>query len=211
MAISNKKFQNRFLKAKVTILQTELETSQKDNIKKTEDLQINNEIRKQVEQQKDEACSKNTNLQIKCTKLEEKNQEIELKLKDNEIELTDLRRDVDSVKKELKSTTQTNIVLEKRLLKSQCDYEATKSRVIILEKGEKEFQERLREDRNFWEKQIKILKKQRLDLISGYKKQMMLLNNLKKQNLCLEQAKLIDFSEKEFTKILEWSSRDEKK
>lgn len=188
-----------------------METSQKDNIKKTEDLQINNEIRKQIEQQRDDACSKNSNLEMKCAKLEGKNQEIELKLKDNEIELTDLRKETDSVKKELKSGTQTNIILEKRLLKTQCDYETTKSRVIILEKGEKEFQERLREDRNFWEKQIKTLKKQRLDLISGYKKQMMLLNNLKKQNLCLEQAKLIDFSEKEFTKILEWSSRNDKK
>lgn len=188
-----------------------METSQKENLKKTDDLQLSNEIRKQVEQQRDEACGKNSNLQIKCTKLEEKNQEIELKLKENEIELSELRKDFDSVKKELKTTTQSNTILEKRLLKTQFDYEASKSRVIILEKGEREFQERLREDRNFWEKQIKILKKQRLDLISGYKKQMMLLNNLKKQNLCLEQAKLIDFSEKEFTKILEWSSRDDKK
>lgn len=188
-----------------------METSQKDNLKKSEDLQIINEDRKQIEQQRDDACSKNSNFQIKCTKLEEKNQEMELKLKDNEVELTHLRKDADCVKKELKSSIQTNIILEKRLLKTQCDYETTKSRVIILEKGEKEFQERLRDDRNFWEKQIKILKKQRLDLISGYKKQMMLLNNLKKQNLYLEQAKLIDFSEKEFTRILEWSSRDDKK
>lgn len=143
--------------------------------------------------------------------MNEKNQEIGLKLKDNEIELSELRKLVDSVKRDLKSTTQTNMLSEKRLLKIQCDYDTIRSRVIILEKGENEFQDRLRNDRHLWEKQVKILKKQRLDLISGYKKQMMLLNNLKKQNLCLEQSKLIDFSEREFTKILEWSSRDDGK
>lgn len=58
------------------------------------------------------------------------------------------------------------------------------------------------------DRQIKELRKQRVELITAYKKQLLLIDNLKRQNLCLEQSKLIDFAEKEFIKILDWNFKD---
>lgn len=67
-----------------------------------------------------------------------------------------------------------------------------------------ESREKTKLDHDGLEKQIKMLRKQRIDLITAYKRQLMLIDNLKRQNLCLEQAKLIDFAEKEFIKVLDW-------
>ena len=58
-----------------------------------------------------------------------------------------------------------------------------------------------------YEKQIKQLRRHRFDLLAAYKKQLLLLDNLKRQVTCLEQSKLIDFAEKEFTKILDWNKK----
>lgn len=70
-----------------------------------------------------------------------------------------------------------------------------------------ESREKTKADHDILEKQIKMLRKQRIDLITAYKKQLMLIDNLKRQNLCLEQAKLIDLAEKEFIKILDWHNK----
>jgi len=49
---------------------------------------------------------------------------------------------------------------------------------------------------------IRALKRQRADLLNAYKKQLYLLDNLKRQTTCLEQSAAIGFGEKEFNKVL---------
>lgn len=62
-----------------------------------------------------------------------------------------------------------------------------------------------REERIAFEEKIKKLRKSRMDLLKAYKQQIILIDNLKRQNVCLEKAKLLDIAEKEFLKILDWN------
>jgi hypothetical protein len=48
------------------------------------------------------------------------------------------------------------------------------------------------------------LQKQKQELIAAFKKQMQLINVLKKQRVHLEAAKLLSFTEQEFMQALDW-------
>lgn len=52
---------------------------------------------------------------------------------------------------------------------------------------------------------IKVLEKQRNDLISAFRKQMKLIDILKRQKMHIEASRLLTFTEEEFMKTLDWS------
>ncbi|XP_059612749.1 testis-expressed protein 9 [Phlebotomus argentipes] len=194
----------KFLKAKVSILQDEVDTHQKENLKNTEQIHALQESLKGVENVKDQLTSRVNALQSQQKKLEVRNEELELKLKNRDVDLGKQSRDLEMARREVKSLTQEKSTMERRLLKSQEDHEGTKQSLTGAYEREKEMRERSRLEKEGFEKQVKALRKQRLSLIGAYKQQLLLLDNLKRQIVCLEEAKMIDFAEREFTKILDW-------
>lgn len=100
--------------------------------------------------------------------------------------------------------------LETRLLKSQEDLEYLRKNFHSAKESEKNVQNILQQERTFYQNQIKFMQKQRSDLITAHKKQILLLDNLKRQNTCLEHAKLLQIGEKEFSKVLDWDRNDQK-
>ena len=54
--------------------------------------------------------------------------------------------------------------------------------------------------------QIKSLERQRSELLTAFKKQMKLIEVLKKQKVHVEAAKLLSFTEEEFVKVLDWGA-----
>lgn len=52
---------------------------------------------------------------------------------------------------------------------------------------------------------IKTLEKQRNDLISAFRKQMKLIDLLKRQKMHIEASRLLSFTEDEFMKTLDWA------
>lgn len=125
---------------------------------------------------------------------------------EKDADLASLNKEMSMLKKELKEVNRLHSVLEKRFVKSQDDLEHAKKNVTNSQECERQLRAVNHQQRNFFEEQIKILSKQRAGLISAYKKQLLLLDNFKRQNLCLEQAKLLQIAEKDFLKILDWNS-----
>lgn len=65
--------------------------------------------------------------------------------------------------------------------------------------------ESAREERITYEEKIKKLRKGRMDLLKAYKQQIILIDNLRRQNVCLEKTKALEITEKEFLKVLDWN------
>lgn len=65
--------------------------------------------------------------------------------------------------------------------------------------------ESAKEERLEYDAKIKKLRKGRLDLMKAYKQQLILIDNLRRQNVCLEKAKALEITEKEFLKVLDWN------
>lgn len=194
----------KFLKSKVTILQDEIDVSQKENLKKTEEVQSLNQKLVKLEQQRDQLNTKNNSLQAELKRSEEKIIELELKVKERDNDTIRLGKEGEVIRRDTKTMQQTIATFEKRLLSAHNENEALKVNLASAYDREREARDQVRVERDTFDKQIKHLRKQRLSLITAYKQQLLLLDNLKRQNLCLEEAKLLEFSEKEFTKILNW-------
>lgn len=65
--------------------------------------------------------------------------------------------------------------------------------------------ESAKDERLEYEEKIRRLKKSRLDLMKAYKQQIILIDNLRRQNVCLEKVKALEITEKEFLKVLDWN------
>ncbi|XP_055685652.1 testis-expressed protein 9 [Lutzomyia longipalpis] len=194
----------KFLKAKVSILQDEVDTHQKEGLKNSEQFRALQESHKSLEAVRDQLTSKVNALQGQQKKLQDRNEELELKIKNRDVELGRQSRELEMAKRDMKALAMEKGTLERKLLKSQEDHESTKQSLVSAHEREREMRERTRLEKEALEKQVKQLRKQRLNLIQAYKQQVLLLDNLKRQIVCLEEAKLIDIAEKEFLKILDW-------
>lgn len=69
------------MKAKVTILQQELDLSHKDNVKHLDELAKFNEQQKKIEAARDLSSNKVNSLKSQIEKLQQQNADVELKLK----------------------------------------------------------------------------------------------------------------------------------
>lgn len=220
----------RFLKAKVTILQQELELSHKDNAKHLDQLAKIGEQQKKIEAVRDQSSNKVNNLKTQIEKMQQQIAEAELKskvhsfcqtfywfpwpklseflLQEKDTELQSLRKECTELKSKLKQTNQSNSALESRLFKSQEDLEYVRKNYQAAKAAEKELQTTLQQERKFYENRLKSERKEYNDLIAAYKKQMLLVDNLKRQNTLLQQSKLIQIIEQDFMRCLDWPNGD---
>lgn len=124
-------------------------------------------------------------------------------------DLVHTRRLLGETRKELTQQSRTNALLERRLTKITEDLECVKKNLLSSKATAVDLQATQTKELGFAEKQLKMLAQQRDGLVAAYKRQLMLLDNLKRQNVCLQQAKLLEFVEQDFVKMLDWNQQSD--
>ncbi|XP_055610562.1 uncharacterized protein LOC129757382 [Uranotaenia lowii] len=196
----------KFLKSKVAIVQTELEAVQKQNEANVKDLNLALDRLKQMEHMKEQLLTKNAALERTVKKFEERNLEMDKMLKEKEIHVTNTAKELSAAKTEIRCLTQTNQSLEKKLFKVQEDVEGLKIKLAIANDAEKETRDASRQERLTYEKQIKQLRRQRGEVLADYKKLLLAVDHMKKQNFHMDQTRLTSDFERDYFRHLDEAS-----
>lgn len=199
----------KFLKAKVAILQNELESSVSENKEQNETIK---ELSKKLERQDLAYTSLHQNhqsLQQTVKKLEDRNTELKevIQTKDERIQI--LSKEQARVSQEWSKMKKQNQVLETRLQQLRQAHETTKAKLAEVSSAEKEIRFNKTQEKNGLEIQIKELKKERMQMLNAFKKQLLRIDQLKRQNNCFDEERLIEIAEWEYLKLLKWSNSDE--
>ncbi len=174
----------------------------------------------------------NAQLQTKLSKIEETNRKLSSQLSRLQTQMTkkdaecrynqntmdDLRSENCNLKKEVnnlrsivkgcESDSRSNEMRLKRALES---VEKFKSVIMDYKQRSEGDESSLRKIKKDYEMKLKQLKKQRDDLLVGFKKQAQLINVLKRIKVHLEASRLLDFTEQEFMKVLDWECHSDSK
>lgn len=162
----------------------------------------------------------NENKKLDCSKLKLFNQleslkETIAKLENNNadlhsqslalnIENLNLKKDVEGLKKEIKMLNHQLSNYNIRLNRSVEENEKLKNTIKFDRLEEKELRDQIRKIKEDKKQEIKYLEKQRLELHRAFKKQQLLIDNLKKQNAFMIAFEHVQLTEEDFSKLLLW-------
>ncbi|XP_030387167.1 uncharacterized protein LOC115633821 [Scaptodrosophila lebanonensis] len=197
----------KFLKAKVAILEEDHARISQSMAEHKERLEQAVEAQRRADSQRDHALNSNKQLSEQLRRAEQQTEDANRRHKEGQIESSNQQREFEQIKREVRLLKQTNTNLENRLASAQEEMEGLRQTMSKLRGEQREEKEKTRNELDIKEKRIKALKRQRADLLNAYKKQLYLIDNLKRQTTCLEQSVGIGFGEKEFNKVLDWNTK----
>ncbi|XP_050463284.1 testis-expressed protein 9 [Cataglyphis hispanica] len=115
-----------------------------------------------------------------------------------------LKKDVENLRKQINILSQESTNYDVRLNRSLENNEKLKNALKCSQIEEKELRNSIRKIQEDKRIAIKSLEKQRNELVQAFKKQILLIDNLKKQNMYLMSNGQIRLTEEDFAKLLEW-------
>ncbi|XP_011874294.1 PREDICTED: testis-expressed sequence 9 protein [Vollenhovia emeryi] len=115
-----------------------------------------------------------------------------------------LKKDLESLKKETRTLSQQSTNLDVRLNRALESNEKLRSALKCSQTDEKELRNQVRKLQDDKKLAVKNLKKQRAELVQAFKRQTLLVDNLKKQNMHLMANGQISLTKEDFAKLLEW-------
>ncbi|XP_060708889.1 testis-expressed protein 9 isoform X2 [Hemiscyllium ocellatum] len=198
--------QIRFLKAKLRVMQEELDRLAHEYNKKDDE---NNALRNQLKEIEEERnkLQKTTSIQqTQIDKYKSLADEAHRKSDGLQQQVTSLQKELDNQKRTQKQAATNHSATEVRLNRALEEAEKYKTELNKLKQNNKDTtnQEKLTIEQLKTEN--KKLEKQKTELMTGFKKQMKLIDILKRQKMHMEAAKMLSFTEEEFIKALEWGN-----
>ncbi|EDV25272.1 uncharacterized protein TRIADDRAFT_55137 [Trichoplax adhaerens] len=196
----------RFLKAKIRVMQEELERLMMDCNLKDEKVTRAESKAKTATEEQTKLQRLNQNLQSQLDKYKKVVDENKKKGETLEAQLTTLRKELDSSQRSQKQTAVNHNAVEVRLNRALEENEKLK---LSMQKAKVESKDSKVHERKRIEQlhaDNKRLEKQKNELMNGFKKQLKLIDILKKQKMHIEAAKLLSFTEEEFVRALDWGS-----
>eukprot|EP00347_Sterkiella_histriomuscorum_P016345 403353547 len=193
----------QFQKIKIAALQAELEEALKSQNKsesQQEDLEIQN--KKLLEEAKKFNEKMNQSTQ-QMQKLKQQNQDLQTKITSLEKSLQEQNKELDLIERDKKKTVQEGGSKDAKLNRAIEELEKYKIQWKEAKATEISKSDTLRKDMDRLLEENRKLERQRNELMQAFKKQMKLIDILKKQKMHIEAAKLLAFTEDEFVKTLE--------
>ncbi|KAM6388600.1 testis-expressed protein 9 isoform 2-T2 [Pluvialis apricaria] len=198
--------QIRFLKAKLRVMQEELDRvvyecrkkdyenqNLKSRLKDTEE--ENTRLQRTISMQRSQAEKYKTLLQEANKKSEGLQQEV-----------IALEKELETLKRVQKQATTSQSATEVRLNRALEEAERYKVELNKLKQSNKDVTNQELKTIEELKTENKKLQKQKGELMTGFKKQLKLIDILKRQKMHIEAAKMLSFTEEEFMKALEWGN-----
>ncbi|KAK6619834.1 hypothetical protein RUM44_006233 [Polyplax serrata] len=193
----------KFLTAKVKVLADQLQVMQKEEKKfvdRIKELQVEKE--KAVDEKEKLTQQVNTakNVLVKC---EQHCQTLVTQLQTTQAEKGHLKKELEKLNKEVRQNKQCYSANELKLNRTLEEVEKLRLTIQQMKKDEKELKESNRKRMDGLVSAVKSGEKQRVELLNAFKKQLVLIDNLKRQNGLIEVAKLLKSAEDDFINFLD--------
>jgi len=196
----------RFLKAKVRVLQEEVEALTTQTMSQKVEL---SKLRESCKNSAEEKVKTQRNLESLHAQLEKYTHMVDSaksKNKTLETELLNLRKDVEMRDRSEKKSSQTQKTVEVRLNRALEDVEKYKGLLAAARSQVSETNNQDKQTVGAMQAENRTLQKQKGELISAYKKQLKLIDVLRRQKLHLEASRMLGFTQEEFMKVLDWKN-----
>ncbi|XP_012942457.1 testis-expressed protein 9 [Aplysia californica] len=196
----------RFLKAKLRVMQEELDRLAHENHKKDEENRGLGQKVKDAEEERNRLLRTSSSQQQQIDKHKKLAEEARGKTESLENQLSALRKEVEQMKRSQKQQQTSQSATEVRLNRALEDIERYREQLQRTKSASKDHSDADKHRVEQLLAQNKRLEKQKSELMAGFRKQMKLIDILKRQKMHIEAAKMMQFSEEEFVKALEWGS-----
>ncbi|KAJ3172502.1 Golgin sub A member 2 [Geranomyces variabilis] len=195
---------NRLLKAKLQVMKHDMDKLIAQHEIKNATIQTLEQKLKTIEGERNKNARAMQSLHGETSKYQSQNEELKRRAESAEAEVAALRKTLDVHNRAQRhSETETN-AKEIRLNRALDEIERRKQ---LASKASTEAKERLEESKRTLEKLLqdhRRVHKQKAELLAAFKKQLQLVDVLKRQKIHLESAKLLEIAEQDFVRALNW-------
>lgn len=196
--------QMRYLKAKVRVSEEEAARLQAEVHKLQEENRKLTQRAKEADEERTKATRSAHTLQTQLEKYRKSAEEAASRADGLEKQLASAKRDLDQLKRQEKQVAAGSQAAEVRLNRALEEAEKYKAELAKARAAKKDANEGEKKRADALLQENKKLERQKNELISGFRKQMKLIDILKRQRMHLEAAKMLQFTEEEFVKALDW-------
>uniref|UniRef100_A0AAV2LUL8 Testis expressed 9 n=1 Tax=Knipowitschia caucasica TaxID=637954 RepID=A0AAV2LUL8_KNICA len=196
--------QMRVLKAKFRIMQEELDQLTSEYYKKDdENIRLNSKI-KELEEERSKLQKSESILKTQIEKHKVLVETSDKKCEGLQMHIVELNKEIESLNRSSKQTATLHNNVEIRLNRATEESQRLKSELNKIKQMNKDKSDEQYQGRENLQAENKNLKKQKAELVIGFKKQLKLIDILKRQRMHFEASKLLSFTEEEFMKALDW-------
>ncbi|XP_076293411.1 testis-expressed protein 9 [Lasioglossum baleicum] len=187
-------------KSKIDILQKELQTLHVEYRKKCDIYKDSETEHKKVETKLQNEIE---SLQDTIAKLESINKELQSQSQALNTESSIIKKDLDKLQKQIKVLNQQSSNYSMRLNRSLENNNKLRSALKCSQIEEKELRNQVRKLQDEKKQTVNNLGKQLTEIVQAFKKQMLVIDNLKKQNACLITIGQLRFTKEDFLRLLD--------
>ncbi|XP_047436920.1 testis-expressed protein 9 isoform X2 [Mugil cephalus] len=196
--------QIRVLKAKLRIMQEELDQITCEYYKKDDE---NVKLSAKIKELEEERARLQRTTSVQQTQIEKHRalaEESTKKCDGLQLQVSGLHKEIENLNRAHKQAAAVHGTVEVRLNRALEEVEKLKTQLNKMKQVNKDKISEEHQSKENLLAENKMLKKQKAELIVGFKKQLKLIDILKRQKMHFEAAKLLSFTEEEFMNALDW-------